>query len=220
MLQTEGLKIWDASRNCIFLCLIPTIIVATADGPGAAAMSGMVGHSGKYGCRLYCEIRGQHQEGVGHYFLIMKKPSGGYNVEGSNHKDMTCQNLKKYRDNIPKQYKQNIKKLLTAKTKTKYKELCLETSLCKQTLFSAMKMLGVPNIFIMNIMHLSDLNDSNLFLGLWQGGGGSVKIYPPDNISKWDWAVFKHNPAVWKPYGETVSDAVPFTVTQTIVPMF
>jgi len=83
----------------------------------------------------------------------------------------------------------------------------LETGLCKQTLFSALKYtLGVPNIFMMDLMHLSVLNDPDLLLGLWRG---TIKKYKPDDISTWDWAVLK-NPRVWKAHGHTVAAAAPF----------
>jgi len=57
-LQHEGLRVWDASINSIVLRSKVLIIFATADGPGVASMSEIVGHSGKYGCQLYCEIPG------------------------------------------------------------------------------------------------------------------------------------------------------------------
>ena len=59
-LQKEGLKIWDAGRNLIFqsnLCLL----FPMADGPGLVYWDGMVGHSGKNGCRIYCGSLGRHK---------------------------------------------------------------------------------------------------------------------------------------------------------------
>ena len=58
-LQHEGLKIFDASTSTKIQRSIPIITIASADSPGAASMSGFVGHSGKYGCRVYCAITGQ-----------------------------------------------------------------------------------------------------------------------------------------------------------------
>lgn len=43
-------------------------MIASADGPGTASMSGFVGHSGKQGCWLYCEIIGRQGGNDGHYF--------------------------------------------------------------------------------------------------------------------------------------------------------
>lgn len=49
-LQKEGLKIWDASTQAFIEKSIPHLGLGTADGPAMANMTGMVGHSGKYGC--------------------------------------------------------------------------------------------------------------------------------------------------------------------------
>ncbi|KAF8488770.1 hypothetical protein F5888DRAFT_1584042, partial [Russula emetica] len=54
------------------------IVFVTADGP--TMISGMVGHSGKFGCRLYCGLPGRH----GHYYPVMLKPEA-YNVGGCDH---------------------------------------------------------------------------------------------------------------------------------------
>jgi hypothetical protein len=51
-LQNEGLKIWDASTNTFIPKSIPHLGFGTADGPAMANMTGMVGHSGKFGCRF------------------------------------------------------------------------------------------------------------------------------------------------------------------------
>ncbi|KAF8228365.1 hypothetical protein L208DRAFT_1291898 [Tricholoma matsutake] len=55
-------------------------------------------------------------------------------------------------------------------------------------------------------MHLLVLNDPNLLLGLWRG---TIKHYPPDDVSAWDWAVLKDQKQ-WKAHGETIKAAVPF----------
>ncbi|KAF8229419.1 hypothetical protein L208DRAFT_1286816, partial [Tricholoma matsutake] len=57
-LQQEGLQIWDASTCSYITNSTPFIMLATADGPAMANMMGMVGHSGKYRCRLYCGLSG------------------------------------------------------------------------------------------------------------------------------------------------------------------
>jgi Transposase family tnp2 len=58
VLQNEGLRIWDASTQSHISHSTPFVFV-TADGPTMAMVSGMVGHSGKYGCRLYCGLPGR-----------------------------------------------------------------------------------------------------------------------------------------------------------------
>lgn len=50
-------------------------------------------------------------------------------------------------------------------------------------------------------MHLNSLNDTDLFLSLWQG---TIQCYPPDSKENWDWAVFC-NTALWKAHGKTIA---------------
>ena len=49
-LQQEGLRIYHAHLDVIVPQASPVILFGTADSLGSAAMSGMVGHSGRYGC--------------------------------------------------------------------------------------------------------------------------------------------------------------------------
>ena len=48
-LQQEGLYIWGASTNQLFISKL-FLGLSTADGPGMAYLNGLVGHHGKYGC--------------------------------------------------------------------------------------------------------------------------------------------------------------------------
>jgi hypothetical protein len=54
-LQNEGLWIWNASTETHLSHLTPFVFV-TADSPVMVMVSGMVCHSGKYGCHLYCGL--------------------------------------------------------------------------------------------------------------------------------------------------------------------
>ena len=56
--QREGLMIYDAYLDVVKPCVIPVILFRMADSLGSAVMSGMVGHSGRYGCRLYSDMPG------------------------------------------------------------------------------------------------------------------------------------------------------------------
>jgi len=91
-LQNEGLRIWDASRGAHTERTIPFLAFTTADGPAMADMAGTVGHSGKYGCRLYCGLPGRHRAGDGHYYPVMIKPRD-YTVDGCEHGDVSFTHL-------------------------------------------------------------------------------------------------------------------------------
>jgi hypothetical protein len=203
-LQREGLRIWDASTQTHIPRSIPFIFV-TADGPAMAMVSGMVGHSGKFGCRLYCGLPGRHRERDGHYFPAMLKPNN-YDIAGCDHDDITFSCLKRYQQDVPSRYSRNLQRLLGANNLSQYKDRRLETGLCKQTILSGLQEgLGIPNIFPLDIMHLINLNDPDLFLGLWRG---TVKVYPPDRLELWDWRVLVGK--VWQAHRKTVAMATPF----------
>ena len=54
-------------------------------------------------------------------------------------------------------------------------------------------------------MHLVNLNDPNLLLGLWCG---TIKVYPPDNVDLWTWRVLVGK--IWQAHGKSVALATPF----------
>ena len=49
-------------------------------------------------------------------------------------------------------------------------------------------------------MHLVNLNDSDLLLGLWHN---TIKVYPPDSIELWNWRVLVGH--VWQAYRKTMA---------------
>jgi len=56
-LQNDGLIIWDASHDVTYKSDL-YLLFPTADGLGLIYWDGMVGHSGKNGCRMYCGTLG------------------------------------------------------------------------------------------------------------------------------------------------------------------
>jgi hypothetical protein len=73
-LQNEGLQIWDASTQSHIPHSMPFVFII-ADSPVMAMISGMVGHSGKFSCWLYCGLLGRCRERDGHYYPVMLKPN-------------------------------------------------------------------------------------------------------------------------------------------------
>ena len=66
-LQKEGLMVWDAVEDRLFKSY-PYLLFAIADGPGMTYLNGLVGHSGVYGCRLYCPTKGHHKTNTSIYY--------------------------------------------------------------------------------------------------------------------------------------------------------
>ena len=109
----------------------------------------------------------------------MLKPDA-YNVIGCDHDDVTFSDLKRYQQGVSRHYHDNLQELLRANNMTQFKGHCLDTGLCKQTILSGLPCdLGILNIFPLDIMHLINLNDPDLLLGLWRG---TIKVYPPDRL--------------------------------------
>ncbi|KAG2348889.1 hypothetical protein BDR05DRAFT_973113 [Suillus weaverae] len=88
-LQNEGLVIWDSSRDVTFTSDL-YLIFTTADGPGLVYWDGMVGHSGKNGCRVYCSVLGRCKPNGTHYYPALLKPLGQC-APGSDHPDISTE---------------------------------------------------------------------------------------------------------------------------------
>ncbi|SJL17328.1 uncharacterized protein ARMOST_20878 [Armillaria ostoyae] len=203
-LQKEGLQVWDAYR-CQHFTDIPFFGYGTADGPAMASMSGMVGCHGKCGCHLHCKCQGRRRENDGHYYPAMAKPMD-YSVHGSDHPDITFSDLHHFRQGIDMWYNDGIKKLAGARNMVQYQAIRLETGLCRPTIFSGLQhSLGVPQMFVMDIMHLVSINDPDLLLDLWRG---TLQHYAPDKKEDWEWFVLKGK--IWKAHRETVTRATPY----------
>jgi hypothetical protein len=207
-LQREGLIVYDASLGTLVQSR-PLVIFGTADSPGSAFMSGMVGHSGRVGCRLYCDMPSRRRMGDSHYYPAMNRPHN-YSVNGCCHPDVSDEALEEFQKDLPGKYKQNLDCLLARSTTlVDYRLLCLALGLCKPTIFSGLpcQPLPVPSLFTMDIMHLSVLNDPDLFIKLFTG---KLDVYEPDDRDDRDWAIFYRRPKLWSAHGETVPRSVPF----------
>ena len=202
-LQIEGLPIWDAQRDCLFVDH-PFFALGTADGPGMTYLNGLVGHHGAYGCRLYCPTKGRHKPGGGHYFPAHLKPDH-YNISGCDHGDINIRHIPRV---SPAEYKENLAYLLGATNETNFKERRRETGITKPSIFSGLppkRMLGIPGCFPADLMHLISLNLTDLLIKLWRG---TIDCELSDDRETWDWAVLQGD--TWKDHGKSVADATPY----------
>jgi hypothetical protein len=209
-IQKEGLKIWDAKKNVVFKSNI-FLALATADEPGMACLNGCVGHSGKFGCRLYCPLSGRHKTGGAHYYPACQKPAG-FVVEGCDHPDVNLQTLlEKFNSQECKiRYNANLEYVIRSTNKTQYAERRLETGICKPSIFSGLppgRILGIPGCFPLDIIHLPALNIPDLFLPLWRGTFECDKLN--DSKDTWQWNVLSES-TVWKTHGKMVANATPY----------
>lgn len=202
-LQHEGLRIWDASTDRLFLSKL-FLGLNTADGPGMAYLNGLVGHHGKYGCRLYCPVPGRHKPNGSHYYPALLKPND-YVMHGCDHGD-----LSHFEPTSPSSnhYLQNLRYLLESPNETQHKKRRLETGITKPTIFLGVAsscILGIPGCFGSDVMHLGSFNLADLLVSLWRG---QLDNESTDPISAWPWAVLRGN--TWEQHGKAVAEATPY----------
>ncbi|KAG1831174.1 hypothetical protein F4604DRAFT_2023567 [Suillus subluteus] len=167
--------------------------------PGLVYFDGMVGHSGRNGCRLYCGLIGR-RKGT-HYYPALLIPND-YRIPGSNHPDVSVYDLP---NAASVEYPANLQKLVAAPNRTQYHRLRTETGLTKPSLLLGLLpryTLGIPHCLTPDIMHLAQLL-ADLLLSLWRG---IIDYTTPDHPSTWEWAVFR-DANLWQAHGQSVADA-------------
>ncbi|EIW80031.1 hypothetical protein CONPUDRAFT_27571, partial [Coniophora puteana RWD-64-598 SS2] len=193
--QNEGLVIFDGAQQCRRTTDL-FIFIVTADGPGMAFLTGLVGHHGKFACRLYCGFPGRRYAQKPHYYPVMKKPRN-YNVSG-------CLGPDKTADTLPSagsgDYDQNLARILACRTLAEYARARLETGIVKPTLFSGLRCTKIPHLFGSDIMHLAAINIPDLLIPLWRA---KFTTEGSDKTSLWDWAFLKDK-ATWEELGRLV----------------
>ena len=167
-----------------------------------AYLNSLVGHHGKFGCRLYCPTPGRHKTNGTHYYPALLKLIG-YKMAGCDHSDLSHFSISISHDH----YFPNLRFLLASPNDTQYKKRRLETGIVKPTIFlglPACSTLKIPQCFGSDIMHLSTFNLSDLLLPLWRGLFDHDRLDPP---SEWPWAVLCGE--IWEAHGIAVAAATP-----------
>jgi len=167
-------------------------------------MNGLVGHSGAYGCRLYCPTKGRHKPNTGIYYPALSLPLD-YSVAGCDHADIDVHHIP---PTSTDEYSQNLAHIMRSPNETQYKTRRKETGISKPSLFSGLpanRRLPVPSCFPADLMHLVSLNLTELLIDLWRG---TLDCDPGDSRDTWDWAVLKGE--VWKIHGKRVADTKPY----------
>ena len=206
-LQKEGLPIWNAISNRLFLSHL-FLHLAGADGPGSVHFTGLVGHQGAYPCRLYCGIKGRHKEGAPQYYPALLKPDG-YEVVGCNHGDIDPTEVRNGNCEV---YCTNLSYLLHSRNVTDYKTRRRDTGIVTISLFSGLPPTGrlpLPSGFPGDVMHVTTLNLGELLVPLWRG---SFTCASTDNVRNWPWTGLKDE-RVWNAHGMTVAACKPFIPT-------
>ncbi|CDO72198.1 hypothetical protein BN946_scf184970.g50 [Trametes cinnabarina] len=206
-LQREGLTVWDAAEDRLFQSHLFLLLV-TADGPAMAYLNGLVGHQGAHGCRLYCDFPGRNKPGMAMYYpaALCPHPPGP-----ADHPDQSLRtiptsavgSLSTHRT----RYEANLALVASSRTNAAYARNRLLTGIAKPSIFSGLpRILGVPDSFGADLMHLLCLNLTELIMGLLRG---TLTCEVPDDRATWDWAIFSDR-ETWQAHGRLVAEATKY----------
>ena len=202
-IQKEGLHLWDGYNRMAAISLI-FVLLALADAVGMAEVSGSVGHHGRKGCRLLCELIGRNKPKGSHYYPALLRPDGVRHATCT-HPDINIENLPPV---DPEKYRDNLNHVLTSPSEVVYRQRRLETGIRKASIFDGLRrILSPPTCFPGDIMHQPVINLTALMFELWcDQPGESCRKGDPDGV--WPWAVLTGD--IWKAHGKAVADAAQY----------
>jgi hypothetical protein len=202
-IQRDGLSMWRRERGHYQSDLFVAFV--EADGPGLAHINGSNGANGVHGCRVGCPCRSRRKVGSSHYYPACKRAEGPWPL-GSDHDDW---DPAKTPPPSVDHYKEQIRKLCTARTPAEYIKLRAETGYNKPSIWEAVhRIFPVPLCVTPDVMHLNGANLPSLLLSLWRGIFPGKKHHPDDNPADWPWAVLVGE--IWKRHGLEVALAAKY----------
>ena len=168
-------------------------------------MSSLVGHQGKVGCCMWCPLKGCQKPGALQYYPVLLKPDN-YNVPGCTHANVDVYSIN---SSTCMDYVQQLQYLLQAHTQWEYETQHLATGIVRPSILLSLQphlILGIPECFSSEMMHLSGANMAALWLNLWQA---SIECASTDNKSDWVLAVLKPQER-WEVHGHAVTACKPY----------
>lgn len=198
----HGMRIWDSLEDTTAYSR-PVVVMATADAIGIVEIDGQVGHHGAHACRLRCEMKGRHKPNSGHYFAAHTRPVD--HVPGCDHPDT---DIRRISIASVEKYQEDIQDLLTSQSTAEYERKRKQTGLSKPTLLSGLDpnlMFPPPRCFVLDLMHLLQLNIPELLIDLWRG---NIKCEPTDNKQTWAW--MKLVGPTWVSHGKLIAESTPY----------
>ena len=206
-LRKEGLRVWDGYSRMEVISYIFLLLVL-ADAIAMAQLTGSVGHHGRKGCRILCELPGRNKPSGSHYYPALLRPLNS-NEEGSNHPDFDINNLPPV---DTRAYRINLNHVLSSPNQTEYQKRRLDTGIRKASIFDGLTcILNLPTCFPGDVMHQPIINLTELMFELWRGQGNCRSgdtFVDEDGKNDWPWAVLTGD--VWKAHGKAVANAASY----------
>jgi hypothetical protein len=200
-IQKEGLRLYDSYHRKLVISFV-FFLLAIADAVAMAELSGSVGHHGRRGCRLLCELVGRNKPHGPQYYPALLRPLGTHDA-ACNGPDIALNELPGV---DPLKYRADLNKVISSANDAQFEQRRLETGIRKASIFDCLpRGLKPPTCFPGDLMHQPVINLTALMFDLWCGRKGCRKA-DPDGV--WDWAVLKG--VVWKDHGADVANAAKY----------
>ncbi|KIL61725.1 hypothetical protein M378DRAFT_52534, partial [Amanita muscaria Koide BX008] len=196
-LQKDGLMIWHGGLQKTIKTR-PFFMYATADTLALPIISGLVGHSGSHGCRLYCGFRSRNKPRHPTYYPAALKPDISDPQYKCGFPDFDMQMLG---SPDPSMYYRNLCKVLQSSTQAAYNRVRLETGIVRPSLCLGLdrnSTLPVPSCFPLDLMHLASLNIPQHLIEIWRGSVDGLRN------GDHEFVVLKDD-AIWQEHGALVA---------------
>lgn len=197
-LQKEGLRLYDSYTRTFQISLFVLFLVL-ADAVAMAKLTGSVGHHGRKGCRLLCDLPGRNKPGGPHFYPAMLRPTD-INHPSASHPDIDINHLPSPNHEA---YRRKLNYVMTSPNQTEYKKRRLQTGISKPSIFDGLvRILELPGCFPGDLMHQPIINLPGLLFDLWCQ---RRELRKHDKDSDWPWAVLTGD--VWVEHGKAVDAA-------------
>jgi hypothetical protein len=206
-LQKEGLCVWNG-KDREYQQKRPFFFHGAADTVGIPTLNGLVGHTGGCGCRLACGHRGRRKPGQPTYYPASLKPKN-YTVKGCDHADVDVATIGGP-DKVL--YDLNLRQLLQCTSKAGYTRTRLRTGIVRPSICSGFQeeaMIPVPRCFSIDLMHLLNLNLTQLLISIWRNSSDIKIQYGGEHGPKPDFITLD-NEEVWQEHGKLVASTQPY----------
>ena len=204
-LQKEGLRVWDGRQQKQIISR-PFFGYGAADTVALPILSGLVGHNGSLGCRVYCGMPGRRKPGNSKYYPVALKPHN-YDVDNCSHPDIDIRTLGSI--STEDKYYSNLHVVLTSKSDRSYTRHRLNTGIVRPSIclgFQEDLSIPVPLCFTLDLMHLVSLNIPQLLLAIWRNTSDARFEY---NGIKPDFIVLDDK-NTWEAHGRVVASTHPY----------
>jgi hypothetical protein len=117
---------------------------------------------------MLCLLTGHCKPGGSQYYPVLLKPTN-YNIQGCDHDDISPYDI---RPNLSAEYVDQLRYLLGSCMRVEFGAHRLQTGIVRPSIFLGLQpdlILGIPECFSLEMMHLSGANMASLWHNIFRG---------------------------------------------------